>query len=112
MDKLTGQAGADVFAFTTKFGETNVDRILDFRHADDTISLAKAVFGKIQKGMLSKGAFWIGAQAHDKSDRIIYNDKTGALSYDADGTGTKYAAIKFAQLKAGSLLLADNIFIV
>ncbi|MGO4525215.1 calcium-binding protein [Microvirga sp. 2MCAF35] len=111
-DTLTGGDGQDTFAFSCKLGPKNVDRILDFQHADDSISLAKAVFGKIQKGMLTKGAFWIGAQAHDRSDRIIYNDKTGALSYDADGTGTKYTAIKFAQLKVGTLLLADDIFTV
>ncbi|WP_410055008.1 hypothetical protein [Microvirga sp. Mcv34] len=111
-DTLTGGDGQDTFAFSGKLGAKNVDLITDFEHADDSISLSKAVFAKIQKGMLTKGAFWIGAQAHDRSDRIIYNDKTGTLSYDADGTGTKYAAIKFAQLKAGTLLMADDIFIM
>lgn len=112
MDKLTGGGGADAFAFSTKLGSTNVDRILDFNHADDTISLSKAVFGKLRKGVLSKDAFWTGTKAHDESDRIIYNEKTGALSYDADGSGKKYAAIKFAQVKAGALLAADDFFVV
>jgi len=62
--------------------------------------------------MLSKDAFWVGSKAHDKSDRIIFNEKTGALSYDADGSGTKYAAVKFAQLKAKTLLQADDFFVV
>ncbi|WP_414471906.1 hypothetical protein [Microvirga sp. M2] len=110
-DKLTGLAGQDTFAFTTKLGATNVDRIVDFNHADDTIRLAQAVFGKLQKGILSKAAFWAGAKAHDKSDRIIYNEKTGDLSYDADGSGTKYGAVKFAQVKAGTLLKADDFFV-
>jgi serralysin len=112
MDKLMGQEGADVFAFTTKLGKANVDWILDFQHADDTINLSKAVFSKLQKGSLSKDAFWVGAKAHDETDRIIYDGKTGALSYDADGSSTKHSAIKFAQVKAGTLLKADDFFIV
>ncbi|MGO4704796.1 hypothetical protein AB4072_03325 [Microvirga sp. 2MCAF38] len=111
MDKLTGQGGADVFAFTTKLGRTNVDRILDFQSDEDTISLSKAVFSKLRKGVLSDKAFWVGSQAHDASDRIVYNEKTGALSYDADGSGTKHAAVKFAQLKVGTLLTAHDFFI-
>jgi len=111
-DKLTGGAGKDTFAFSTKLSPANVDRICDFKHADDTIRLLKSIFGKLAKGVLSKDAFWVGEKAHDRSDRIIFDKKTGALSYDADGSGTKYAAIKFAQLKAGTLLKADDFFIV
>jgi Ca2+-binding RTX toxin-like protein len=110
-DNLVGDQGQDTFAFSSKLGSRNVDRIIDFQHSDDTIKLSKAIFSKLQKGLLSESAFWIGAKAHDKSDRIIYNEKTGALSYDADGSGTKYAAIKFAQLKAKTLLKADDFFI-
>jgi len=109
-DKLTGDEGQDTFVFSTKLGK-NVDRILDFQHSDDAIKLSKSIFSKIEKGMLSKGAFWIGSKAHDKSDRIIFNEKTGALYYDADGTGTKHGAVKFAQLKAKSLLKHDDFFI-
>lgn len=111
-DTLIGGGGQDTFVFSTKLGPKNVDRIVDFNHADDTIRLSKAIFSKIKKGVLTKDAFWVGAKAHDKSDRIIYNKKTGALFYDADGSGTKYKAVKFAQLKAKTLVTADDFFIV
>ncbi len=111
-DKMTGGLGDDVFAFTTRLGKTNVDRVVDFRSAEDTIHLASKIFFRLDKGALSQEAFHIGAKAHDRSDRIIFNEKTGALSYDADGSGTKHAAIKFAQLKAKTLLQADDFFIV
>nr|WP_279306627.1 calcium-binding protein [Microvirga solisilvae] len=109
-DRLTGEEGQDTFVFSTKLAK-NVDRVTDFKHADDTIKLSKAIFSKIEKGMLSKGAFWIGAKAHDTNDRIIYNKDTGNLFYDADGTGKKYGAIKFAQLNAKTLLKHDDFFI-
>jgi Ca2+-binding RTX toxin-like protein len=100
MDILTGGAGKDVFVFDTKLNKsTNVDHITDFVAADDTIHLnnAAGLFTKIGNGALKAGAFCLGAKAHDADDRIIYNTKTGALYYDADGTGTK-AAILFAIL--------------
>ncbi|MCG7392212.1 hypothetical protein MHY87_04765 [Microvirga sp. ACRRW] len=110
-DKLTGNEGQDTFVFNSKLGSKNVDRITDFTHSDDSLKLSKSIFSKIEKGMLSKGAFWIGTKAHDKSDRIIYNDKTGALFYDADGAGKKYGAVKFAQLNPKTLLKHDDFFI-
>ncbi|MGO4705436.1 hypothetical protein AB4072_06625 [Microvirga sp. 2MCAF38] len=105
-DKLTGGAGQDIFVFDAKLSKTNtlnkkqnLDKILDFVAADDTIHLAKSVFTKIaKKGVLKKGEFYAGTKAHDGDDHVIYNKKTGALFYDADGNGTK-EAIQFATLQ-------------
>jgi serralysin len=110
-DRMTGGEGDDVFAFTTKLGKANVDRIVDFIAAEDTIHLSSKTFDRLVKGVLSEKAFHVGVKAHDRSDRIIFNDETGALSYDADGSGKKYAAIKFAQLNAKTFLQADDFFI-
>ncbi|PVE26385.1 hypothetical protein DC522_01085 [Microvirga sp. KLBC 81] len=110
-DRLTGGDGQDTFAFSSKLSPKNVDWLVDFKHSDDTIRLSKAIFSKLKKGILSEDAFCIGAKAHHKSDRIIFNEKTGALSYDADGSDTKYAAVKFAQLNPKTLLNADDFLI-
>jgi Ca2+-binding RTX toxin-like protein len=97
-DTLTGGGGKDVFAFTTKLGKSNIDRLTDFLPKADKIHLENAFFKKLSKvGALKKEAFYQGSAAHDKDDRIIYNKKTGALYYDLDGTGAS-KAVHFATL--------------
>jgi Ca2+-binding RTX toxin-like protein len=54
--------------------------------------------------------FRIGAAAQDADDRIIYDDTTGAVFFDADGTGAA-AAIQFAIVDPG-LALTNSQFIV
>jgi Ca2+-binding RTX toxin-like protein len=110
-DRLTGGEGSDVFVFSTKL-KANVDRLIDFSASEDTIQLSKSVFGKLQKGVLSKDAFRIGAKAADADDRIVFNAKTGALSYDADGSGTAHAAVTFAKVKIGAHLTADDFLVI
>ncbi|MGO4525010.1 hypothetical protein AB4097_09125 [Microvirga sp. 2MCAF35] len=118
-DTLTGGAGQDVFMFDAKLAKTNklnkkqnLDKITDFVVADDTIHLKKSVFSKIKKtGVLKKGEFYIGAKAHDRDDQVIYNKKTGALFYDADGTGVK-EAIQFATLSKNLKLTHLDFFVV
>ncbi len=97
--------------FSTRL-KNNLDKIIDFRAADDMIQLSKAVFGKIEKGFLTRDAFHVGAKARDAEDRIVYNKKTGVLSYDADGSGTEFSAVKFAQLKAKAALSAGDFLIL
>jgi len=87
-DRLTGGTGKDAFVFDTRPSKANADTITDYNVKDDTIHLARAVFAKAgPKGTLKKDAFWIGAKAHDASDRIIYDKAKGAIYYDPDGTG-------------------------
>jgi len=112
-DSLTGGAGSDIFIFNTApSGTTNVDRILDYSVAADTIHLENAVFTTLgAPGKLSSSAFWIGAKAHDASDRVLYDNVKGDLYYDADGTG-KAASIVFAQLPKGLKMTAAEFMIV
>jgi len=42
----------------------------------------------------------------------IYNSSTGSLFYDADGTGTDFAAIKFAVLTPGLSLSAADFTVI
>lgn len=111
-DTLTGGSGKDNFLFDAKPAKTNLDRVTDFRVADDTIQLARGVFTKIAKtGTLKKAAFHTGAKAHDADDRIVYNKKTGFLSYDPDGSG-RAAAVAFAKLGSGLALTEKDFFVL
>jgi Ca2+-binding RTX toxin-like protein len=104
-DSLSGGAGADSFFFDTKLNATfNVDKLLDFSSADDTIMLSRAIFGGIgQDGTLDAAAFVAGTAATQGGHRIVYDQASGNIWYDADGNGAA-AAILFAQVAPGTAL--------
>jgi Ca2+-binding RTX toxin-like protein len=110
-DRLTGLDGADSFLFTTVLNAaSNVDVIADFDVTDDTIVLNAAVFSGIGLGAVAESRFVIGAAAQDAGHRIIYNDATGAVYYDSDGTGAA-AAIQFAALSPGLALTNHDFYV-
>ncbi len=121
-DNLTGGSGNDAFLFTTKLGtaktdrKVNFDKVMDFSVRDDSIWLDNAVFKKLGSGsptkpkMLNK-AYFAKEKANDANDYIIYNKKTGVLSYDADGSG-KGQAVEFALLKNKASLKYDDFFVI
>ena len=98
-DTLTGGTGSDTFVFdTTLNSSTNRDTITDFSHNDDTIQLSKSVMSALGAlGTLSVNDFKLSTQTLDSSDRIIYNQRSGTLFYDADGSGSS-AALQIAIL--------------
>ena len=114
-DSLTGGGGADRFVFNFAPNATNnKDTITDFTSGTDKIQLSKAVMTALGStlGTLATGQFWSGAgvvAGHDGDDRIVYNTTTGALYYDADGSGAG-AAVQLALLGTSthpSLLYTD-----
>ena len=110
-DILSGGSGEDAFVFDTTPGSTNVDTILDFSPDDDTIRLNDSVFTMLEQGKLSSGNFVIGDGAKDSDDYIVYNDKTGALSYDADGKGAA-AAVQFGAIDNLAKLAASHFIVI
>ena len=110
-DWLTGGAGNDNFVFDSALNAaTNVDRIADFAAPSDTFA------SRMRSSRLSRHREpWrqrrsTSGPPHDASDRIIYNPASGALSYDADGTGAR-AAIHFATLNP-ALAITNADFVV
>ncbi|CAA2100386.1 Hemolysin, plasmid [Methylobacterium bullatum] len=112
LDILNGGLGKDTFVFDTTLGPQNVDRIMDFVAADDTIKLDDAVFKGIANGTLKAALFKdITSSAIDKNDRILYDHNTGEIAYDADGSGAVKAVV-FAILDTYPLLTASDFVIV
>lgn len=102
-DILRGGTGADGFFFDTALNaSTNVDRLTDFEVAADTIFLDRDIFGGIaDNGTLDADAFENGTTAQDAQDRILYDEASGRIFYDADGAGGA-AAVLFARVAAGT----------
>lgn len=100
-DTLTGGSGADKFIFDTVPGTGNIDTITDFVHGidkimfDDDIFTALGITGTVAGAALTANKFHVGASALDTLDRIVYNSSTGALYYDANGSGAG-AAVQVA----------------
>jgi hypothetical protein len=117
-DHLTGGPGKDVFLFDPdprKSGDLDV--VLDFKVKEDRLWLDNAVFTKLRDGcapapkMLNKSFLEVDSRADDRNDYLIYDKKTGILSYDQDGCGSK-DAVEFAKLDKGLALSHKDIFIV
>ena len=96
-DTLYGGTGSDQFIFNTAPGASNVDTIADFVSGTDKIVLENAIFTTLAAGALSAGAFDIvgAAPAASAGTRVVYDPTSGALWYDADGTGAT-AAVQIA----------------
>ncbi|MBN3926428.1 trypsin-like serine protease [Nostoc sp. NMS4] len=109
-DTLTGGSGSDVFIINTP--SEGIDHITDFSSLDDTIYVSKVGFGGgLSEGILQATQFFIGSVAKDSSDRFIYNNNTGGLFFDADGTGSS-GQIQIAQLAIGLAITNRDIFVI
>jgi len=109
-DALVGFGGADTFAFTTALGANNVDIVVGFG-SDDTIALDDAVFTGLSLGTLNANAFATGTAAQDADDRIVYDQASGQLFYDADGNGAG-AQMLFATLSGNPVLTASDFIVI
>lgn len=88
---------------------TNRDVISDFANVtgnNDTIHLENAIFTRLATGgTLNAAYFKAGTAAADANDFIVYNKSTGALFYDADGSGSG-RAVQIATLANHATLSA------
>jgi|GEM_PF-4393267 len=112
-DTLTGGPGGDVFFFGTALdASANLDRILDFETTADRVALDDAIFTKLGgPGALLPGFFHVGAIAADLDDYIVYDDTSGALFYDSNGSKTG-GQVQFASLDGAPVLSAGSFTVV
>jgi Ca2+-binding RTX toxin-like protein len=109
-DILTGGAGADRF-FRWR-STTGIDTIIDFQVGEDTLYVSARGFGGglVKGSVLAADQFTVGSGASDSSSRFIYDQSTGALFFDADGTGSS-EQIQIVQLSTGLAMTNTDIFV-
>jgi Ca2+-binding RTX toxin-like protein len=114
VDLLYGGAGSDVFGFNSP--TEGIDKINDFVVGEDRISISSAGFGGTSVvgnvGVLDASRFMLGTSATAASQRFIYNVNSGALFFDADGSGTSATQVRLAQLVGNPALTNASFSIV
>ncbi|MEH1831743.1 MAG: calcium-binding protein, partial [Nostoc sp.] len=63
-------------------------------------------------GSLQTSQFTIGTSATTSNQRFIYNNITGGLYFDLDGSAGGFTQVKFAQLLSGVSLTKNNFVVV
>lgn len=112
LDYLLGGTGADRFEFYDP--ETDgADLLPEFDPTEDVIGLyvgnasfplsAYKTAGLPSSGAIAPEQFHVGTSAQDASDRLIYDDTTGDLWFDADGSGIGEAVLIATLLDAPAL---------
>ena len=122
-DVLTGGEGSDVFKFSSGVkGGKNVDTIKDFTSGVDKIHLSREIFTKLAEVMVFSAGddpapidaylfvSGVGVKATSATSYLLYDTKTGRMSYDADGNG-KGAADWFLTLVGKPILTADDLYL-
>src|SRR5205823_4946359 len=110
-DTLTGGAGADTFIFENTTAADGADKITDFSHGTDHFDLLSALFTNIGSiGALDPSHFHLGTTAATPAQGVIYDQTTGNLWTDADGSGP-IAAVLTAHLTPGTIV-TDSDFLV
>ncbi|MFN6133795.1 MAG: hypothetical protein ACK46L_12990, partial [Synechococcaceae cyanobacterium] len=87
---LTGGGGSDTFRFDSSLNATtNRDTITDFNPAEDRIELENSIFTALPGGgTLAASAFGFGLSATTPDHRILYDNSTGRLTYDSNGSAS------------------------
>ena len=125
-DALTGGLGNDTFIFASGIkGNKNIDTVKDFVHGEDKLYLNATIFSKLAAAVKfvdgnapvslanAESRYLVSAvkvKAVDASSYLLYDTKTGVLSYDEDGSG-KLVASSFVTLTGKPTLTLDDFWI-
>lgn len=106
-DTLTGGADADTFVLSLVSG---IDTVTDFKTTVD-----KLVFTDSSNPIALTSSYFVSATTSifvfaDASPAFGYNTKTGALFYDADGSGVG-VPVQVALIGSHAVMVASDIFV-
>jgi serralysin len=108
-DILKGGADDDVFLFDSALRPANVDRIVGFEIAGDSIALDDAILRGLTGGTLNAAAFSL-ATATGSAAQVVYDHATGGLYFDSNGMAAG-GSTRFATV-AGAPALDHSFFTV
>lgn len=119
LDYLRGGSGSDAFVFNTRpagDGWAEADVVRDFDSSeDDIVAINNSVFPNLTvEGWLPAYMFKMVGDAMgvvDSNDRLIYNDRTGYLTYDWNGSASG-GRVLIAEFEGAPDLRASDIYIV
>ncbi|MDZ8259819.1 calcium-binding protein [Nostoc sp. ChiQUE01b] len=110
-DTLYGGNGTDTFVFNSY--NQGVDSIYDFDATKEVIKVSTVGFGgNLSIGSLLASQFTLGTSATTIAQRFIYDNTTGALYFDQDGSAGGFTQVQFAQLSGGVSLTKNNFVVV
>ncbi|OAV56179.1 calcium-binding protein [Rhizobium sp. WYCCWR10014] len=111
-DVLTGGGGGDSFVFDVTPSNTSVDKIVDFSSAaGDKLVFDDGIFTGLKPSSFSAENFVLGTKALEADDKLIYDQASGILSYDADGSAAG-GAIHVADLDNSAALHFKDLLLV
>ena len=88
-------------------------RFIDFssfaKNNNDVLMFKGSAFGDLDTGALDASMFQSGTAASAKTAdiRFFFETDTSILRYDADGSGTAYAAIVIGTFTTGAVTVSD-----
>ena len=91
---------------------------MDFDILNDVFQLDSSVFESLEinvAGTISSENFISGegiSEAGDENDFIIYNQTTGNIFYDADGSADVFSPILIADVRNGLILEAEHFVVI
>ena len=109
-DIITGGEGSDRFLYEVL--DHAGDTITDFSPTVDLVNFKGEWFdSELELGVLSAEQFVIGTAAGDENDHFIYDQSSGNLFYDKDGSGGTNQSL-IATLSNQAAVSANNIVVV
>lgn len=93
---LSTDSHRDAVVLNGAFREGGFNEIDNFK-PQDTIVLSKSVFGRLSSRKIGIGG---SDEARHRCSRIVLNQGTGEVFFDADGAGRRHAAVKVAMYQA------------
>ena len=114
INTLTGRGGADVFQFSVLETSANRDIVTDFAAGVDKFGFLRSAFTGFSgapAGALAAAQFGLGTVATTASQRVLYDQATGNVWYDADGNGAG-AQVHIATLTGAPVLGASDFVLI